>query len=467
MTEFQLTTDVGTAVATAASDADDIQILVNGEIPETYAGLRTDTAKECAGGVVALSPEYNTYVVTPTAGDTISFDAGNIPGCRFKLLLDCTAGAVSFSFADNFKWTGATPVLTDKGLHGLDVVQVSVNGISAFLGTYLGIVSKSLDPNKGVIVYRDGVISEDECGEEFNSLYISAGGWDDNFDVIYEDVKVYVQDGANVRGQLSVFVDDGGLFELNVRGGTIGGVTADQISGDCMFKVDAGTVGSIDIVFASGNFDCVVNGGTIGYASFSTLVSGSAMLAGGRIDELVLSEITTAIELTGAAVGSCNLHTRGGLAMSSGSIETVSMDGVTPSIWVVGGSIGLIETTASADTATISLDSCTVGQVRPYLQSESDPRMTIERTIIGELWMHKYANHTVNMVYAPNIGSGCMIEKLCFETDASSFNDVRPFSFSVGANSVVKLDRTMQELVTLGIVTINADPTATIINLGN
>lgn len=456
---------------------------IRAQVPVSWGGTAPDSIIKAANensiefsaapvstdGNITLDAASNLYTVKPSAAVTVVLDAAAVGSSRFVLALDFSGGVQTVTMPENFRWNGDAPNMSLKGIHTVDVVYMATDKVNAFTGTYLGRVANPIDPNKGVVTYLNGQLKEDWCGDEFNNLAVSAGGWDDDGNQLEEAVVVNVNPGGYIHGQLSIqYPNIDSDVTVNIQGGQVARIESFNGDGVIQINVLSGKVENLYMDGASGSNGFRMSGGTISNLSFSEMSGDAINISNGVIDKISLWYIYVKdATISGGTIGRCDLSESGDLCVSGGTIGTISLNGPSIMVTVSGGYVGLIDSTSEAyDGDIIKLSGCTIGRLQAYDVADYDPNVTIgDNVTIGELRMHQYSNNMDGVPFAPNIGKNCRIDRLSFTHDFDVIEDVSSFSFSVGANSVVKLDKTMQELITANVLTINADSTAQIINL--
>ena len=440
MAECQLITDSGVVIATTQSPAEDIQILVNGEVQESYSGLRTDTSKECINGEITLTPEYNTYVVTPTAGGEVSISAGNIPGCRFKLLTDCSAGAVSFSLPDNFKWTNGTPTFS-KGVHAIDVMYVATDKVQQYLGTYLGKVEE-VTAGPSITVYQDGVLVPEYCGDEFNAFNYTVSSTGNNVINVLE---------GGVISQLSfdTGMNDGVALTVNISGGTIHSMGSLDGSGTLTVNMNSGLLDSATLYSGWGT-EFIMSGGTANNVYLYGPAAGSCAVTGGYINYLEQNDAS--------------------IDISGGSISTLMLYGWSPANIEGAACVDYVEVGEEGCSVNIK-NGAVVGKVdtaTPVVDYEP-PCVSMTGGTVGEL-IASWNDMDYVQTYV-SIGADCYVGRLTISLmndewdNAADIEGMGIPSIDIGARSIVKIAPSVQRLMSSSQLVLNADPTAQIIYL--
>ena len=423
MALLQLTTDAGSMSVSAINGQGFHVHSTDGQPVPTSCVV--SAAEPSATGAITLSPTKSAYTVKPTAAVQLSLDAAAIgPVARFQLLLDFNNGAQSVTFPDNFKWNGDVPDTTAKGVHVIDTIYMNVGGNDAFVGNYTGLVTKPIDMN-GLVVYDYfGVLKEELC-QSGELGVVTITGDDAN--------PITVNVGSNVNAQSLTFASSPapgycGSFTLNE--GAVVGLCAVQ----CGWRgsITAGHVELLQVTTLSeyseqaSDLDVSISGGIIDRIYSTVGFSGDYTLSvsGGSIGTLDAGNYDVTISGT-AVVDTLNVH----------GYETTQ---------ITGGTVNTVNAIDDFDAAStyISMSNCVVNTFITAFGTES----------YGFLY------------YTPNIGEDVVLNRLDISTEVED-NEISAATIPVGANSTVKLSRSTQALIASGKLTINADPTATIINL--
>ena len=423
MALLQLTTDAG-SMSVSAIDGQGFHVHdIDGQPVPTSCVV--SAAEPSATGAITLAPTRSAYTVKPTDAVQLSLDAAAIrPVARFQLLLDFNDGVQSVTFSDNFKWNGAAPEITAKGIHVIDTIYMNVDGNDAFTGNYTGIVKKPIDMNGLVVHDYYGVLMEELC-QSGELGVVTITGDDAN--------PLAVSVGSNVNAQSLTFASSPapgycGSFTLNE--GAVVGLCAVQ----CGWRgsITAGHVELLQLTTPEdderlSDSDVTISGGTVDRIYYQSVLGGYTTLnvSGGSIGTIDSGDY--GLNISGSAVVDIlNAHT----------YETIS---------ITGGTVNTVNAIVDFDSAGtgIAMSNCVVNTFITAFGTES----------YGYLY------------YTPEIGEGVVLNRLDISTEVGEDEIFDAATISVGANSTVKLSRSTQALIASGKLTINADSTATIINL--
>lgn len=398
-------------------------------------GSALTAAPVSTDGALKLDAASNLYIVKPSEAVAVTLDASGVGSSRFVLAFDFTGGAQTVTLPDSFRWNGATPEMSGKGIYAVDVVYISSGSTAAYTGTYLGLVKNPIDQTKGVVTYKNGALWEDMCGDEFQNLSITPGGYDDDWNTIDEDVVVNVLPGGYI-GTLKFGCDDNGELEINVNGGTVSNMRGEGGEQRHSINITSGYVG-----YAESYEYTIVNvtGGTVG-----TLYQywGDVNITGGYIEHYTVEE--TDPEVKGGTFGTVQVNDWGH-----------------PSIF--GATIGWLEL-YGWEIRSVTLSGSTVGSITNYDEIYDDSPVSIDNgTVVGEFIVSFPSGGVIWVI--PSVGANCRIDRLEFSESNADLDEDYRRTIAVGANSVVKLGKNAQALIAANVLTINADPTAQIINL--
>lgn len=397
-------------------------------------GAALTAAPVSTDGSLKLDAASNLYTVKPSEAVNVTLDASGVGSSRFVLAFDFTAGAQTVALPDNFRWNGDAPAMSGKGIYAVDVVYISSGSTAAFTGTYLGLVKNPIDPTKGVVTYKNGALWEDMCADEFPALSVMPGGYDDDWNTIDEDVVVNVLSGGYI-GTLKFGCDDNGDLEINVNGGTVSNMRWEGGEQRHSINISSGYVGYVE---AQEYTDVRVTGGTVGslYQYW-----GNVQISGGYIEHYTVEE--TDPKLKGGTFGTVQVNDWANPSISDATIGYLELYG-----W---------------EARTVTLSGSTVGSIANYEEIYGETFVSIDAgTVVGEFIVS--LNGDIIWV-VPSVGANCRIERLEFSADWADNSEDYRRTITVGANSVVKLGKNAQALIAAGVVVIDADPTAQIINL--
>ena len=431
-------------------------------------GSALTAAPVSTDGNVKLDAASNLYTVKPDSAVTVALDAAAVGSSRFLLALDFSSGVQSVTMPENFRWNGNAPNMSLKGIHTVDVVYMSTDEVNAFTGTYLGRVANPIDPNKGVVTYINGTLKEDWCGEEFNSLNIEANaGWDDDGNEFSETVIVDVNPGSNITGLLELKSYELAALTVNVKGGVVAKISSRVADGTLEFNMTSGVVQ--DVYWTSSGLSPVtfsMDGGTIQRLTLSEVSGGGINITAGTVDFMAISStIDEPATIRGGTIGtlvgdySASVEVFSGglisslytaynegsidLVMSGGTVGTLFVAGTAGSADITGGYIGLITTDSGSfggkGVVDPTLAGCTVGSIITALNWDDEESLV------------------------PRVGKNVLVERWDAWNGEDTTSDTA--TITVGANSIIKITPAMRSLVDAGTITINADPTAQIINL--
>lgn len=405
--------DVGLSIVTA--DGSELKpSIIKGE-----AALST--------GNVRISPTVGTYVVTPEAAISITFDATDIgnSNAQFSLILDMTDGVQAVSFPDNFKWNGDSPDISAKGTYAIDVMRISVGEVSGYIGNLAGCVK----PDPAVSIYCDGVLYS--SGDYYYEIsQYSLPGNDTN--------EIIIREGATV-GSIS--------YDTTLFDGPMGTPTKVSIYGGFVAVID----NSSGAEPSSHSNHCVeIYDGYVEYIYMmpTNITHPFVSLYGGTVANIYASSwaVTPVLSISGGRCLELEVDSSGAVvSMSSGQLDRITILGGVydpASFYITGGTVGYFD--ASREDAEHSVSLVTSG-------------CTIEHMCI---YMGTYGVSSLDE--GSGFGDNVVVNRLEF---TGCQEPSTHYTLPVGANSIIKLAASAQQLVAGGYLVIDADPTAQIINL--
>lgn len=493
MSKIELITDTGSMIASAQSISG-LQVMLDGtamlEAPVTLT-----TAEATADGVINIDPEMSVYPVAVNGDAQITVDASQVAASKFDatLLLDCDNVGV-ISFPENFYWSGDAPTLGSNTVHA---IKLSGVGGDKYLARVIGSIAKPVTSAVTYAITIDGVTTE-YAEEQVNSLVLTSGNYDESL----SSIQSITVSSCSISTLTMHMIADNGNCTADILGGEVSNINlvTDAWYSRCSvtINIDGGKVGSISCL------------------DFGDIDRVSVSLTGdGELGYISIYDFSQDFNMTGGAVRSLYLEGNGSHNVTAGRVETVHVshygrfgiyqwENISPEVCIDTLEIGyegvanisghtIANLYDMGDWGTISMTSGYIGRYFSRGQGRSDiticggsvgllsigdedptdsggPESRVSVTLshceIGKLYAYLWrgieddSKCTANLI----VGENVRVDELSIDDLTGGSQDITT-EIPIGANSVVKLSTNTQSLVTSGAISINADPTATIINL--
>ena len=457
------------------------------------APVTLTTAEAATDGVIRIDPEMSVYPVAVNGDVQITVDASQVADSKFDatLLLDCDNVGV-ISFPENFYWSADAPTLGSNTVHAIKLSSV---GDDKYLAKVIGSIAKPATSAVTYAITIDGVTTEYDAASVYEIM--SAVGSDVGHSS--SSISIY---SAVVNELYLSFLGEGGYSEVNIDGGDVGVIhtssNGDANRSTAVINVSGGRLGAVvdvddfigpvavhitvlgglvdalSLPSGTSDYSLTLNGGTAGLLTAESdtaqreLRSGTIELM--RIassyfnlpacDDLVINAVQPdtedgRIDLTvgtGVTIRNLNFGARGSgrLFMTGGVIDSIQGDAYEGYIRIDGGVVGSIALTTDHESSTMPCDIYIAGGTVSNISAVMNDKMSL------------------------TFGHRCSVQPVLRElayvgeldiTNPDDVTDLGVLTIPVGANSTLGLSKSTQAFVAAGNVVINADPTATIINL--